>query len=89
MKSKKKLIILGAFVALLALVIVFAEKKAKAAQNQSAPVPANRIPVPEVGAPPEALMVRPWKRRISAVDVLATKALPKSRRRRSTRFARP
>ena len=55
MRSKKKLVVLGAVVALLALVIVVsAEKKAKAAQNQSAPVPANRRPVPEVGASPEA-----------------------------------
>ena len=54
MKSKK-LIVVGAFVAVVALVIVvFAERKAKAAQNQSVPVPANRIPVAEVGASPEA-----------------------------------
>ena len=40
-KAKKKLVILGAFVAIVALVIVvLAEKKAKAAQNQSV-VPAN------------------------------------------------
>ena len=55
MRSKQKMVVLAAFVALIVLVtIILAQKKVRAAQTPSEPVQVNYIPPPEVGASPDA-----------------------------------
>ena len=90
MRSKQKMVVLAAFVALIVLGHDYlGAEKGQGGAKPKAPVQVNRIPPPEVGASPDATygeaLETPNQRRRR---LGRRSARPEFRRRSSTRFAR-